>query len=245
MRLLFSIILFFFLQNLHAAYKTDIYVAKDSSGDYTSIQEAIDNAKSFPDKRVTIHIKAGVYQEKVKVHSWNSNLSLIGEDADNTIIRWGDHFSKIDRSRNSTFHTPTLLVQAENCRLENLTIENTAGPVGQAVALAVEADRCTVQKCSIKGHQDALYAAGSNARQHYKNCYIEGTTDFISERRRRCFENCTIHSLGNSLSLPPARPRGVNSAYIPSLHAHCGPRRRLGISRSALAALCQNSLPVL
>ena len=214
MRILLSIILSFFLQNIHAAYKTDLYVAKDSSGDYTSIQEAIDNAKSFPDKRVTIHIKAGVYEEKVKVHNWNSNLSLVGEDATNTIIRWGDFFKKINRSRNSTFHTPTLLVQGENCRIENLTIENTAGPVGQAVALAVEADRCVVQNCSIKGHQDTLYAAGSNSRQHYKNCHIEGTTDFIFGEATALFEGCSIHSLSNSFITAASTPQGREFGFV-------------------------------
>ncbi|MEZ4847414.1 MAG: pectinesterase family protein [Bacteroidia bacterium] len=63
-----------------AQYKTEIYVAKDGSGDFTSIQEAIDNTKSFPDKPITIFIKAGVYQEKVKVHAWNNNLTLKGEN---------------------------------------------------------------------------------------------------------------------------------------------------------------------
>ncbi len=194
-------------------YKTEIYVAPDGSGDYTTIQEAIDNTKSFPDKPITIYIKPGIYKEKVKVHAWNNHLTLKGEDSANTIISWDDHFKKIDRSRNSTFFTPTLLVQAEDFRAENLTIENTAGAVGQAVALAVEADRCVFINCRMLGHQDTLYVDGSNTRQYFKDCHIEGTTDFIFGQATALFENCTIHSKSNSYitaaSTPEGRPFGL------------------------------------
>ena len=172
MRLL---IILFLLGNtaVWGQYKTKLYVAQDGSGDFASIQEAIDHTKSFPDVRITIFIKKGVYQEKVKVHAWNNNLTLKGESPENTIIRWDDFFDKINRARNSTFHTYTLLVQGDNFRAENLSIENAAGEVGQAVAVAVEADRAVFQNCRMLGNQDTLYADGANSRQYYKDCYIE------------------------------------------------------------------------
>ncbi len=126
-------------------------VAQDSSGDYTSIQAAIDASKSFPDQRITIFVKNGTYKEKIVVPACNTRLSIIGEDAEKTIITWDDYFNKINRGRNSTFYTYTLLVIADDFYAENLTIENSAGPVGQALALYVKGDRCVFRNCRISG----------------------------------------------------------------------------------------------
>ena len=187
-------------------------MAPDGTGDFATIQEAIDGAKSFPDKRITIHLKKGVYAEKVRVHTWNSRLTLKGDSAEGVIIRWDDYFDKMQRGRNSTFHTATLLVQGDDFRAEHLTIENTAGAVGQAVALAVEADRCAFENCRLLGNQDTLYADGANTRQHYRHCTIEGTTDFIFGGATALFEDCTIHSKADSYitaaSTPEGRPHG-------------------------------------
>ena len=137
-------ILYFFLFQLLISLAGNNYhftVATDSTGDFNSIQKAIDATKAFPPHRLTIFVKNGIYNEKVKVHSWNTDLSIIGESAENTIITFDDYFDKINLGRNSTFHTWTMLVEAHNFIAENLTIANTAGPVGQAIALQVEADQ--------------------------------------------------------------------------------------------------------
>jgi len=197
-----------------ASTKTYMVVAKDSSGDFTSIQEAINATKAFPDEQVTIFIKNGIYREKVRVYSWNTDLRLVGESAENTIITWDDHFSKINLGRNSTFHTYTLKVEANNFTAENLTIENTAGPVGQAVALHVEGDCCAFRNIRIIGSQDALYAAGIHCRQYYKDCYIEGTTDFIFGAATAYFENCTLHSKSNSYITAASTPEGAVFGYV-------------------------------
>ena len=175
----------------------NVTVSKDGKGDYTSIQQAINNSKSFPYKRVTIFIKDGIYYEKVKIHEWNSNITLVGESKEKTIITFDDYFDKINLGRNSTFFTPTLLVEANNVVLKNLTIENSAGEVGQAVALAVSSDEVAVINCKLLGNQDTLYASGKG-KQYYKDCYIEGTTDFIFGSATAFFENCQIHSKKDS-----------------------------------------------
>lgn len=209
-----SIFLLVFCAPVFADYKTELCVAKDGSGDFTSIQSAIDGTKSFPDGRITIHIKNGIYDEKVKVHAWNNRLTLNGESTDGVIVRWDDFFDKMERGRNSTFHTATLLVQGDECRVENLTIENAAGEVGQAVAVAVEADRTVFENCRIIGHQDTLYADGANARQHYRNCTIEGTTDFIFGGATAFFENCTIHSKADSYVTAASTPEGRTYGFV-------------------------------
>jgi pectinesterase len=192
----------------------DIIVAKDGSGNFSTIQQAIDETKAFPPQRITIFIKNGIYNEKVKVHAWNTDLTIIGESADSTIITYNDHFEKINRGRNSTFHTWTMLVEGNNFIAENLTIENTAGLVGQAVALHVEADRCVFRNIKVIGNQDALYVAGINCRQYYKDCYIEGTTDFIFGAATALFENCTINSKSNSYITAASTPEGSLFGYV-------------------------------
>jgi pectinesterase len=184
----------------------DLVVALDGSGDYKSIQEAINAVRDLGPRQVTIHIKKGVYHEKVVIPSWKTRISLVGEDADSTVIVNNDYSGKpvacgkdaYGRVQMSTFTSYTLLVQGDDCQLKDLTIINNAGRVGQAVALNVEGDRCTVEGCRLLGNQDTLYLAKATSRQYYKDCYIEGTTDFIFGEATAVFERCTIKSLINS-----------------------------------------------
>ncbi|MCF1190983.1 pectate lyase [Mangrovimonas sp. AS39] len=191
----------------------EIVVSKDGTGDYTSIQEAINNTKAFPYDRLTIFIKNGVYKEKIKVHEWNTNLSIIGESREGTIITYDDYFNKIGLGRNSTFYTYTLLVEANNVVLKNLTIENSSGEVGQAVALSVFSDEVAVINCKLLGNQDTLYASGKG-KQYYKDCYIEGTTDFIFGSATAYFENCQIHSKKNSYVTAASTPQESEFGYV-------------------------------
>lgn len=196
--------------SLTAQYKTYFTVAKDGSGDFRTLQETIDNCKSFPDKRITIFIKKGVYKEKVKLHSWNPNIHIIGESRDSTIISFGDSAGP---GRNSTFTTYTFLVDANDITIENLTIANTAGEVGQAVAVHVEGDRVHFKNCRFLGNQDTLYAAIEGARQYYEKCYIEGTTDFIFGGATALFEACEIKSKKDSYITAASTPRRIPYGY--------------------------------
>ena len=179
-------------------YDTYLTVAQDGSGEYTSIQAAIDATKTFPYGPITIFVKAGTYHEKVEVYSWNTQVSLIGEDKDTTIITQGDHFDSINKGRNSTFHTYTFKVAGNDFTAKNLTVVNSAGPVGQAVALHVEADRAVFENVALKGWQDTLYVAGEGHRSYFKHCTIEGSVDFIFGGGTALFEQCEIKSLLNS-----------------------------------------------
>ncbi len=192
----------------------EMVVAKDGSGDFTSIQVAVDATKAFPDKRITIYIKNGIYREKVRIPSWNKQLSLIGEDAEKTIITFDDYFDKINRGRNSTFFTYTLLVESDDFFAENLTIENTAGQVGQAVALHVEGNRCAFKNCRILGNQDTLYLSGENSHQYFSKCTIEGTTDFIFGSATVVFRGCRIVSKSNSFITAASTTEGKEFGFV-------------------------------
>jgi len=193
-----SLILAFSFINAQPDIQYKMVVDQDGSGDFTTIQSAIDAAKAFPDKRITIFIKNGIYKEKVRVSSWNNLLSLIGEDEEKTIITWDDYFDKIGRGRNSTFYTYTLLVEANDFTAENLTIENSAGEVGQAVALHVEGDRCVFKNCRLLGNQDTVFLDGEKSNHFFEGCTIEGTTDFIFGQATAVFYQCKIISKSNS-----------------------------------------------
>ena len=189
-------------------------VAQDGSGDFTKIQDAIYAAPAFPYEKVTINIKNGVYYEKVRIPEWNTHLTLIGESRENTIITFDDNFKKINLGRNSTFYTYTVLVEADDFSASNLTIKNTSGDHGQGIALSVVANRAKIFNCSILGNQDTLYLSGNNAKQYFKDCYIEGTTDFIFGEATSLFENCTINSIKSSYITAASTPEGVPFGFV-------------------------------
>lgn len=182
--------------SLHAqTYPQSFKVAKDGSGDFLTIQEAVNAVRDLSDVQVTIYIKNGFYKEKLIIPSQKTKISLIGEDQAQTIISFDDYAGK---GNINTYTSHSVLIQGNDFRAENLTIENTAGPVGQAVALHVEADRVVIKNCRILGNQDTLFPAVDTSRQYYVDCYIEGTTDFIFGAATVVFERCHIHSKKNS-----------------------------------------------
>jgi len=189
-------------------------VAQDGSGDYTTIQAAIDDSKSFPPQRITIFIKSGTYHEKVKVHEWNPDITLIGESREGTVITYNDYFAKVNTGINSTFHTYTLLVEGDGFIARDLTIVNASGDVGQAVALSVHANNAIVVNCSILGNQDTLYVSGNGFRIYFENCLITGTTDFIFGSATAYFKSCTLHSLKNSYITAASTPQGEAYGFV-------------------------------
>ena len=216
---------------LSAVENYDFVVAQDGSGNFTTIQSAIDACKSFPDKPIIIFVKNGIYKEKVQVPACNNLLKIKGEDSKKTILTNDDFFGKINRGRNSTFYTYTLMVEANDFQLENITIENSSGAVGQAVALHVEGDRCIFRNCRILGHQDTLYAAGETSRQYFSDCYIEGATDFIFGAATVVFERCTLHTLANSCITAASTTKGKQFGFV---FLNCRLTAEIGASKTYL-----------
>lgn len=187
-------------------WPTRLTVAQDGSGDYKTIQEAVNAVRDHSQVQVVIFIKKGVYHEKLVIPSWKTKITLQGESRDSSIITNSDYSGKpypggrdaTGRDKYSTFTSYTVLVQGNDFRAENLTIQNTAGRVGQAVALHAEGDRCVIVNCNLLGNQDTLYVGVDTSRQYYLNCFIEGTTDFIFGPATVVFRDCTIKSLSNS-----------------------------------------------
>lgn len=191
--------------------KRHIYVAKDGSGDFKFVQDAIDACRAFTPVHLTIHIKNGVYKEKILIPAWITDISLIGESRDSTILTYDDHAG---RGKMGTFDSYSVRIEGNDITVENLTIQNTAGPVGQAVALHIEGDRCVFRNCNFLGDQDTMFASGENSRQYFKNCYIEGTTDFIFGPATAVFDSCHIHSKRNSYITAASTPEWVDYGYV-------------------------------
>jgi pectinesterase len=173
-------------------------VATDGSGDFTGVQEAINAVRVHWQEETVIYIKNGVYREKIVVPDNNNWISLIGESQEGTIITNNEHARMIgaDGKEIGTFKTSVLTAGGDDFRLENLTIQNTAGVgdgIGQALALYLSGDRAVLNKVRLLSYQDTLYTC--KGRHYFNNCYIAGHVDFIFGGATAVFDECEIHSL--------------------------------------------------
>ena len=193
----------------------DFVVAKDGSGDFFTVQEAINAVPDFrKEGRTTIYIRKGVYKEKLIIPESKINVSLIG--AEGAVISGDDYASKPNRfgENMSTSGSSSCYIYAPNLICENLTFENTAGRVGQAVACFVSGDKVIFRNCRFLGNQDTLYNFGKHCRQYFENCYIEGTVDFIFGSSTAVFNRCTIHSLSKGYLTAPSTPQDEAYGYV-------------------------------
>jgi pectinesterase len=180
---------------LMAGSPFDFVVAKDGSGDFTTVQEAIDAVPHLRKKRTRILVRKGTYKEKLILPSTKTMVSIIGEDVMETIITYDDYASRKNSfgEEMGTSGSSGFFIFGDDFIAKNLTFSNTAGEVGQAVAVRVDGDRILFENCRFLGFQDTLYPHGRNSRQYYRKCYIEGTVDFIFGWATALFEDCTIH----------------------------------------------------
>lgn len=194
-----------------AEYKRQITVAQDGTGDYTTLTEAMEGIRAFMDYKVTVNIKPGTYREKVIIPAWLENVEFVGEDPATTVITWADH---ANINKMGTFRTYTVRVDGTDITMRNLTIENNAEQLGQAVALHTEGDRLNFINCRFLGNQDTIYTGGKRTRLNFSGCYIEGTTDFIFGPATAMFAGCEIKSKRNSYITAASTPEDVETGYV-------------------------------
>jgi len=184
-----------------ASAQQSFIVAKDGSGQFTTVQAALDAVPEGNVNQVVIRIKKGIYKEVVVVDARKHNIKLIGEDAANTILTYDNH-AGTKLSNGDTLNTWTcasFFVYGNDFSAEHITFENNAGfTAGQAVAIRVEGNRASFKYCRMVGFQDVLFLSGSGVKHYFSDCYIEGTTDFIFGAATAIFKNCLIHSKKNS-----------------------------------------------
>ena len=229
-KVLLAMMLFLAAWPVLAANKYDnpdtLVVSRDGTGEFRTIDEAIEVCRAFMDYTKVIYVKKGVYKEKLIIPSWLTNITICGEDRDNTIITWDDHANikmpvggldseaAVKGKPMGTFRTYTLKVQGSYITLKDITIENNAAKLGQAVALHTEGDHILVQNCRLLGNQDTVYTGVGGTRVAFYDCYIEGTTDFIFGPSIAWFQNCEIHSKANSYITAASTPAGQKYGYV-------------------------------
>ena len=199
--------------------QTNLYVATDGSAPFKSVQSAIMSLPSGSrENPVIIHIAPGTYKELIYVQREKSFFKLIGTNPINTILTF-DLYAGITNAEGSpigTFKTPSTTLDADNFTAENLTFENSAGPVGQALAIRVDGDRATFRNCRFLGWQDTIFL--NRGRQYFENCYIAGNTDFIFGGATAWFEKCKINCLRSGYITAASTPMEEPFGFV---FSHC------------------------
>ena len=200
---------------LFTAAAGEVTVAADGSGQFKSVQEAI--MAGHPTSATnwwTVRIKPGTYKELIYVQRERGFLRLIGENATNTVITFDLHANLLGRDNKpiGTFRTPTAQLDADNIVAENLTFENSAGPVGQALAIRLDGDRLTFRNCCFLGCQDTIFA--NRGRHYFENCHIEGTVDFIFGAATSWFEDCDILCVRDGYVTAPSTPASQPFGFV-------------------------------
>lgn len=194
----------------------DFVVAPDGSGDFRTVQEAIDAVPHLRKKRTTIFIRNGIYKEKLLLPTTKTNVTFLGESVMGTVITNDDY-----ASRETSFGEPMgtsgssgFYIFGDGFTARNITFSNTAGPVGQAVAVRIDGDRVSFENCRFLGFQDTLYPHGEGSRQYYRHCYIEGTVDFIFGWSTAVFEECEIHSKAKGYITAASTPDSARFGFV-------------------------------
>lgn len=205
-------------------YDADIVVAADGSGDFSSLQPAIDAVPSNEETRTVIYIKRGLYNtEKLFIPSDKKNITLIGESRDETILSYHIYDCSSGKcptedaalwTGDNIVTSATLTIMGEGFRAENLTIENTAGPVGQALAITVRADKIVFINVNFTSYQDTLYLWHSGIRIYFENCLVVGRTDYIYGASIAFFQACEIRSWGGGWITAPSTPQDQDYGFV-------------------------------
>jgi len=208
-----------FLAPLFVSGKTikyDFIVAQDGSGNYKTVQEAINAVPDLRKKMTTIFIKKGVYKEKLVLAGSKQFIKFVGEDVNKTILTFDDWAQRknIFGEEKGTSGSASFYIYGDGFTAENITFENSAGPVGQAVAVWIAGDKVAFKNCRFLGFQDTLYTFGKNSRQYYKDCYIEGTVDYIFGSSTALFEDCELFCKKNGYITAASTPDTSKFGYV-------------------------------
>lgn len=198
-----------------------INVAPDGSGQFTTISEAV---LAVPyDCPAVIRIAPGIYREKLVCEK--KDITLVGAGMDATRLVWNDggKLPHPDGRPTHTFRSYTAFFSGEKLRVEDMTIENDAGPgakAGQAIAAYVDSARAAFSRVRLLGNQDTLFCAPLPEKerekdgflgprvlaprrasaQYYHACEIAGDIDFIFGGADALFEHCTLRTVDNGLA---------------------------------------------
>ncbi|XP_062232619.1 probable pectinesterase 53 [Phragmites australis] len=184
-----------------------------AAGNFTSIQAAVDSLPLINLARVVIKVNAGTYTEKVNISPMRAFITIEGAGAGKTVVQWGDTADTVGPWGHAigTFASATFAVNSAFFVAKNITFKNTApvprpGALGkQGVALRISADNAAFVGCNFLGAQDTLY--DHLGRHYYRDCYIEGSVDFIFGNALSLFEGCHVHAIARNYGALTAQNR--------------------------------------
>ena len=206
--------------NSGVAAQTKLVVAADGSEQFKSVQEAINAVPQTTSAAMPtiIQIRPGIYKELIYAQHEKRFVHLVGEDAEKTVLTYDLHANIIGRDGKpiGTFRTPSTVIDADDFTSENITFENSAGPVGQALALRVDGDRVVFRNCRFLGWQDTVLL--NRGRQYFEGCYIAGHVDFIFGAATAFFESCHIHCLQDGYITAASTPDNEQFGFV---FSHC------------------------
>jgi pectinesterase len=215
-----TLIMLLVLVSANDASAADATVAPNGDGQFKSIQDAINAApqRTSRERPWVINIKPGVYKELIYVQREKRFISLVGEDAAKTILTYNLNANMLGQDGKiiGTFRTASTVIDADDFTAENLTFENSAGPVGQALAIRIEGDRVAFRNCRFLGWQDTILA--NRGRHYFVDCYIAGHVDFIFGGATAFFERCHIHCLRNGYITAASTPTEQSFGFV---FSHC------------------------
>lgn len=214
-RLILTIAILSLIGALLKAEPIRVYVEQDGSGDFTTVQAAIMSIpEGYAEQPVQIYIGPGEYHEVIYIQREKNYFSLIGEHPLTTRIVHSLHanMEAPEGGRLGTFRTPTLTIDADNVTLSNLTVENRAGPVGQALALRADGDRLVFENCIFEGWQDTIFL--NRGRHYFHECRIVGSTDYIFGGATALFDDCEIRSRKSSYVTAASTPQDHAFGFV-------------------------------
>ena len=205
----------------------DIVISADGHGDYMTVQEGVNAIPDYSHKEIThVLVRKGIYKEEVNIPHTKFRVHFKGEDAENTVITFDKYAKKLWPGRDfpmGTSGSASIYIHASYITFEDITFENSAGEgkeIAQAVAVFTDGDFLFFNRCRFIGNQDTLYTYGRYGkfggikRNYFKDCYIEGTTDFIFGTSIAYFEGCHIHSKKNSYVTAASTLQGQKYGYV-------------------------------
>ena len=211
--LLSGLLLISLTVKLYSQITYDMTVAKDGSGDYTTVQAAFNAVPKNSSQRTVIYIKNGTYKEKLVLESDRKNVTIIGQSRDNVKLTYDDYSGKVVNGETlGTSTSRSTYIKAEGFCALNITFENSSGPVGQALAIYIGGDKAVFYNCRFLGRQDTWYAG--NSRQFVRKCYIEGTTDFMFGPSTTWFDSCEIYSYGGTAITAASTEQHITYGYV-------------------------------
>ncbi len=214
--LLVALFMVGFFSGLNKATAASSYiVAKDGSGNFTTVQAAINAVPANNTSRVVIYIKNGTYQEVVTVPSNKPFITLYGQSKTGTIITYNNYASKTkpDGTTYGTTGSASVFIQANDFIAIDVTFQNSHGAGSQAVAAYVASDRAYFYDCQFLGWQDTLFA--NSGRQYYRNNYIQGSVDYIFGDATAVFENSHLNNIaGGSITAQSRTSSSETTGYV-------------------------------